>query len=101
MRIIRTGKRELHMVGEYACVAWHIKTTVSTIYHENKEIKTTTFIKTSKPYIDFVYVCEDDWVNEDSPVDGGMSFDFAIQIRDELTAAIDYLVKITGQDNNG
>jgi hypothetical protein len=51
--------------------------------------------KDSKPYIDFVSVREyekEEFVeSEDSPVDGGLSIDFAQSIADELYRAIKYV----------
>ena len=87
--------RELHMMGEFVCVAWNIKE----IKHSNTVagVYRVAFDRLSEPYIDFVDVRRnqgDFYLDKDSPVEGGLSADFAKQIYDELGRAIDYIEEI-------
>ena len=56
-----------------------------------------TYDRRSKPYIDFVDVRQNQgefYLDEDSPVEGGLSANFAKQIYEELGKAIDYMEEI-------
>jgi len=42
-------------------------------------------------YIDFLYINEDGWKDEDSPIEGGIGINTAKQLAEELNKAIKYL----------
>jgi len=92
--------REVHMVGDYAGVVWNTKPQKKTVKDDSGTVYTAYLqFRYGEPYIDFVSIRlshdEDEaWEGEDSPVDGGLGLDEAIQLSKELTLAIEYLSTI-------
>ena len=93
--IITSQPAELHMIGEYVAVRWNLK-------KEQRELKgddgltykAVAYVRSSGPYISFASIRKingEEFVDEDSPVDGGISAEFAKEILPELQWAIDYI----------
>lgn len=87
--------REIHMVGEYVGVAWNLRYEKRKIKGEDGLTYTADVpLRDSGPYIDFFSIRgeEDDWwVDEDSPVEGGIYANMARSVAAELLVAAEYL----------
>ena len=74
--------KEVHMVGDYVGVCWNLDA------ENNRE---------GDPYINFVWIRENDgkvWEDEDSSIAGGIDFELAMKLVDELQSALDYATQL-------
>jgi hypothetical protein len=101
VKIYNLTSREVHMMGEYVGVVWHIKShkEVSQDFLTGTKTTTEKFYKSGKPYIDFLWIRHDDlndewYEDEDSPVDGGLSTQQAETIAQELLRAVEYIKRL-------
>lgn len=100
---LKQENKEAHMIGSYVGVCWNIRkrTEIRTIIGEDGLTYTATaelWERYGDPYIDFLEVLQGEggkfYEDEDSPVQGGMTVDFARLIASELNSAIVYLQSI-------
>jgi hypothetical protein len=98
VKIVQTH-REVHMMGDSVAVCWNTKDKQTTEIKDGGWTRTINeIIRTSEPYIDFVWMREMDgmwYEDDDSPVAGGLSLRTAKAVRDELSLAIEYLKEQT------
>ncbi len=101
--ILKQERKEAHMIGSYVGVCWNIRrrNEIRTIIGADGLTYTATaeiWERYGDPYIDFLEVLQGNsgeyYGDEDSPVQGGMSIDFAQLIVSELNSAIAYLQSI-------
>lgn len=94
MKVVNTGGREIHMMGDYVGVCWNTTEAKITIEKDGKTYHATENVRSGEPYIAFAILFQhgDEWYeDEDSSVAGGLSVEAAEAVRDELTLAIQYL----------
>jgi hypothetical protein len=101
---LKQENKEAHMVGSCVGVCWNIRhrNETRTIIGADGLIYTATaelWERYGNPYIDFLTVLQDKdgeyYENDNNPVEGGVSIDFARLIASELNSAIAYLHFIT------
>lgn len=95
-QIFYLPEAELHMMGESIAVRWNVRIERKTSIISGRRIIEDAFVRDDAPYISFVDVRHDtrsgeDYLSEDSPVDGGIGLEFAKQIYSDLGRAIAYL----------
>lgn len=89
--------KEIHVMGNYVGVCFRIEKKTTRVRDGNKIVTTDTWNKEEypMPYIDFVWIRMDSknepYVDDDSPVDGGLSTKEANQLANELILAIQYI----------
>lgn len=86
------GEQRIHLVGEYVGVCWNF----DWVGDPSGKIRK---VRENHPYINAWRIYEIDKngvadVDEDGPLDGGMSLEFAEQIHKELGRAIAYLKEV-------
>ena len=82
--VIEDEKCEIHMMGEYVGVCWHI-------YLDEDE---GGLVRDGAPRIDFPIVREKDgkvWTRDDLSIQGGITADVALLVAAELALAISYI----------
>lgn len=96
--IYQFDETELHMVGRYVAVRWNTREIKRKI--KGDDGTTYTALVTERdhgPYISFVTLREsrkgEYYLDEDSPVDGGISASEAERVVKELTWAVEYIKK--------
>lgn len=101
--IYQLDEKEVHMMrGENSIikgsigVVWNCKDVVKILKGEDGiEYKATVPVRNGKPYIDFLSIREytkgEYLEDEDSPIRGGISPEFAAILIEELQWAIDYI----------
>ncbi len=92
-------EREIHMIGEDVAVCWNTKEKKLAIEKDGVIYRATENVRTSEPYIDFVWLIEDQgrwYENDDNIGDGGIFIEQAEQLADDLTKAIQYLEEQKG-----
>ena len=93
--IYHLGEREIHMLGDYVGVVWNTKLQRKTFWGEDGlEYVAWLPARDGKPYIDFLWIRELDgevFDDDDSPVDGGIDAEMALQVSKELQLAVEYL----------
>lgn len=96
--IHKLSEGELHMMGDACAVRWNVRKSTKTITVDGMDYKAQTYERSGKPYIGFYTVREDSkgepWIDEDSPVDGGMGVEWAEQMHRELGLAIEYMKEL-------
>jgi hypothetical protein len=95
-KIYRLHSKEVHMFGDYVGVVWNTEQKKRTIIGEDGlAYSAQVAVRSGEPYIDFVWIRGEDadepWEDEDSPVEGGLDADSAVQIATELQRAAIYL----------
>lgn len=92
---VLTDSVAVHMVGKYVAVCCNMKSKIKTIIDEGREYDTKICVPDlSSPYIDFIDLRSDygEWyVDEDSPVEGGLSPEIAEKVAAELLLAVEYM----------
>lgn len=89
--------REIHLFHGYVAVCWNInEKETRTRKSPGEVILTTTRTRIDRPYIDFLTirtgrVSQELYVDEDSPIDGGLNADEAQQLVVALQEAIAHL----------
>jgi len=102
--IYHLPEKEVHMLGDYVGVAWNTKLKKKTLKGEDGLTYTAVVpVRDGEPYIDFLWIRGTDedgegeiWEDEDSPVDGGLSAEQALQVSRELALAVEYLKTVSG-----
>jgi hypothetical protein len=95
-REIEVDNRILKLFGECVAVCWRFRTVKKTLIQDGIEFTANIHEKENDPFIDFVAINRDVdsglwYKDDDSPVSGGLSVEFAEQIAAELAAAIAYI----------
>ena len=93
-KIYKFSDGEYHMMGDSVAVYWHVKAERREILHNGTTYSAIEHVRYGKPGIDFVWIRERDgviWIDDDSPVDGGIDSAFAATLITELQAAIEYI----------
>ena len=92
--------KEVHMLGDYVGVVWNTTRKKKTIKGEDGlTYEAYAPVRDGIPYIDFLRIRNKNgevWEDEDSPVDGGLSGQEALQVAQELALAIEYLATVSG-----
>jgi hypothetical protein len=95
-------EKEVHMVGQYVAVCWNRRTRSEVIEDPVTDVTMTTETRyrDGKPYIDFMDIRLDRvsgelYEDEDSPVQGGLSAEFAEEIARDLVRAVEYLRSVS------
>ncbi len=89
--------REVHMLGKYVGVSFHLKHTSRITTDKNTKTITETWAPdyTSAPYINFYDIRQGSdgeyYKDDDSPVAGGLNPQSAITVAIELKQACDYI----------
>ncbi len=89
--------REVHMMGNYVGVCFRIEKQTTRTREGNRIITVDTWSKEEypMPYIDFIRIGYDNkdepYIDDDSPVSGGLSAKEADQIINELKMAVNYI----------
>jgi len=99
-------EKEVHMLGDYVGIVWNTKRTKKTLRGEDGLTYTAVVpVRDGQPYIDFLLIRGVDdtdpqeseaWEDEDSPVDGGLDAQQALQVSRELALAVEYLKTVSG-----
>lgn len=95
------SEREVHMMGDKkygVCVAWNMKNQIKTLKDDQGTVYTASVpARSGEPYIDFTAIRNADgdaFEDEDSPVRGGISPEFALKLAVDLQAAVEYLKEL-------
>ena len=95
--IYHLQEKEVHMLGDYVGVVWNTVRKKKTLRGEDGlTYEAYAPDRNGNPYIDFLWIREAEpdgeiWEDEDSPVDGGLSGEEALQGSQELVLAVEYL----------
>ena len=97
--IYHLPEKEVHMLGDYVGVVWNTTRKKKTIRGEDGlTYEAYAPVRSGEPYIEFLDIRTDDadvWEDEDSPVDGGLSGEEALQVSQELAFAVEYLKTVS------
>lgn len=90
------GNRIIHLPEgcEYVAACWNCDLQSKSVVADGIEYKAMVPTPKGKPYIDFVWIRGEEgdyWIDEDSPVRGGLNLEFALKIKQELEIACEYL----------
>lgn len=97
-QIVFVDSAEIHMVGDIACVRWNSVTRKTVTVSEGRRVIEETSERSGEPYIDFVIVRsdgEENYLDDDNPVAGGLGLQDALELQTELDKAIKYLKQVT------
>ena len=102
-KIYFLNEREIHLIGDAVAICWNVRFQKCEIigddglvYTANRPMRETGTY--GGPYIDFVSIRTDGegelYVDDDSPVAGGLTADYAEKIAQELLEAAAYLRRV-------
>lgn len=99
-KIYQLSEKEVHMVGDVVGVVWRTETKTKQITGEDGlKYRAEVPVRDGEPYISFFNIREDRdgefYEHDDSPVDGGISAEYAKKVADELLLAIEYLKTVS------
>lgn len=85
---------EIHMLGDSVCVRWNLSHETKTTVIEDVTYTGNVYKRRGDPFIDFVWMRQYDngwYIDDDSPVDGGLNPEFATALSEELKLAVQYI----------
>jgi len=98
IRILENSEQEAHVIGNYVCVCWNLRRTAQIIQYDSYTglpiVGGVTWERDNNPYISFTSIGEHEgnyYADEDCSVEGGLSASEALELTEEIIAAIRYI----------
>jgi len=97
--IYHLPEKEVHILGKYVGIVWNTVNKKKTLKDASGFIYVAYVpLRNGNPYIDFLWIREIDgemFEDENSPVDGGLNAEQALQVSRELALAVEYLKTVS------